>query len=215
MNKIVFFVMVILLITSFVWGENTKVLVLLPHNFGANFCLFMEVFEQMGFEVTITGLTTVVQPCASYAAVHGVQPVTVEFLTSEITDVSIYDCVAVMSSTQYGGNDPCADIMNDIYSLLIVYTAEEQNKAIWATCSGVRMLAAAGVIEGCNVTGAAAFSNEYTYAGANFVGGQLPPVVDGNIITTTRGQYYMHQNSEVILSVLAELENNTRAGGAE
>ena len=196
-----------------VWGENTKVLVLLPHNFGANFMLFMEVFGQLGFDVTIAGLTETVQPCSSYAAVHGVQPVEVDYLTNEITNVGDYDCVCVMSSTQYGSNDPCSDLISDINTLLLIFNAEQQNICLWATCSGVRVLAAAGVIDGCNVTGAAAFSDEYEYAGATFIGGQLPPVVDGNIITTTRGQYFMHENTEVIISVMAQLQAENNRGG--
>jgi len=215
MKTSIFILAVIILISTNVWGDNTRVLILLPDNFGANYSLFREVFEYLGFEITVTGLTETVQPCASYAGPLGIAPVTVDYLTSEVPDVSLYDCLAVMSSTQYGGNDPCAAMMDDVYSLLLLYNAEQQNKAIWATCSGVRMLAAAGVIYGCDVTGSSAFADEYTFAGGTFLGGHLPPVVDGNIITTTRGQYYMHQNCEVILSVLSELENNTREEVAE
>lgn len=213
MKKIIFVLVVFLLLATTIWGENTRILVLLPDNFGANCLLFMEVFEQLGFEIITAGITDIVEPCSAYAAVHGVQPVEVDYLTSEITDVATYDCVCVMSSTQYGSNDPCSDLINDINTLLLLYYAEQQNICLWATCSGVRVLAAADVINGCNVTGAAAFADEYEYAGATFIGGQLPPVVDGNIITTTRGQYFMHQNTEVILSLLAQLETRNSQGG--
>ncbi len=71
-----------------------------------------------------------------------------------------------------------------------------------AFCGGVRVLAAADVIAGRLVTGHDLYVDEYEAAGATWVGDDVPPVVDGTIITTVRGQYHSVQICEVIAEVI-------------
>jgi hypothetical protein len=46
------------------------------------------------------------------------------------------------------------------------------------------------------------YQNEYTAAGATYLGDDHPPVIDGNIITCVRDQYYHVKNSEAIIIAL-------------
>ena len=63
---------------------------------------------------------------------------------------------------------------------------------VGALCGGTRVLAAADVINGVTVTGHPLYSQEYVDAGANYVEGPVPPVVDGNILTSRRNQRSRH-----------------------
>lgn len=49
---------------------------------------------------------------------------------------------------------------------------------------------AAGILDGVTITGNNSYSAEYSAAGADFLGAGIPPVVVGNIVTSTRSNYY-------------------------
>jgi len=97
--------------------------------------------------------------------------------------------------------------MNDTHLISLLQNAEEQGKILWAACSGVRVLAAANLVNGVTIQGPdeAQYAAEFQAAGANFIGKNKPPVIDGNIVTVTRGQFYMMQN---VYAILTAMENN-------
>ena len=69
-------------------------------------------------------------------------------------------------------------------------------------CGGTRVLAAAGILDGVTVTGHLLYKQEVIDAGAIWAGDVVPPVVDGNILTTRRGQYYRTQIGEALRRML-------------
>ena len=98
----------------------------------------------------------------------------------------------------------------------LLQAANAQGKIIWATCGGPLVLAAAGIIDGIRIQGQPGNNNEfleiYEAVGAIYVGALLPPVIDGNIITTSRGQFLWETNNEAIITAM--LRNRTTAGRA-
>jgi putative intracellular protease/amidase len=191
-------------------SEPVRGLVLLAHNFGANSYIMRDKLEEFGWELTLTGLTETVQPCPSYAVPMGAQPLTVDVLIQDIQDLDDYDCLIIASASVFAGN-PFSDILASQEALDLVRSAVQESLAVAAWCAGVRVLAAADVIDGRNVTGHPNYQAEYEAAGATYLGSGIPPVTDGTIVTGTRGQYYNIQNCDAVAAVIArDLEGGER-----
>ena len=90
-------------------------------------------------------------------------------------------------------------------ALALVSQAVEDSLLVVAFCGGTRVLAAAQAIGGVRVTGHPDFLQEYLDAGAIWAGDTVPPVLDGNILTSRRGQYYSQQICEVMRTAVDSL----------
>lgn len=201
-------VMVILMIFGLslnnLQAENIKALVIFPNQFGANSYFILEKLEEFGWEITTTGVNSVIQPC------FWGDPVTVDVTIPEVDNITDYDCV-VLCPMRWWQNPTNAygDIINSPEAIDLFTTANEAGLILFATCAGVRVFAVADIIDGVNITGNANYQSEYIAAGGNFVGANIPPVIDGNIVTSTRGQYYWNQNPEAIKTAF-ENQINTK-----
>jgi putative intracellular protease/amidase len=182
-------------------AQETKVLVLLPDKYGANFNLNYDNFRNLGWSITIAGTTKTIKPCPVYAAPLGCMPVKADLLISDIENTDGFDCIAVMSGSHWARN-PCGDIIADTSSIRLIQEAVKKNKVVIAFCTGTRVLAAADVIKGRKVTGNWNYEQEYLKAGADFMGKNIPPVIDGNIITCTAGDFYNVHNCESVIKLL-------------
>jgi hypothetical protein len=167
-RKIVFLVSIFFIVEC-LSAQNIKTLYILPDNFGANNFLMLEKFEEFGWDVTVTGV------------------------------YNYYDCV-VIGTSRWWANPPNAygDLLNSLETMAILSVANDTGIVIYASCAGVRVLAAADIINGVNVTGTPYYLLEYLNAGANHMGANIPPVIDENIVTAMRSQYYFNQNVEAI-----------------
>ena len=212
----IYFFAALLLIQVPVSAQQPKVLHIIPRYYGLNYYLNMEMFESFGWDVTLAGVTPTVPPCP-YASGHTSR--SMDTLISQITDVSQFD-VIVIASQSWISNPPNAysDLLNSQAALDLIFAANDSGLVIWATCAGVRVLAAADIINGVNVQGRAGpgniYANEIIAAGGIYQGSQIPPVIDGNIVTTTRGQYYMIQNCEAIMTALENTQTLRDKEGA-
>ncbi len=195
-----------------VLAEDVKLLVILPDQYGANWYLHQDNYLLHGWNITYTGLTATVQPCQAFAENVNCPPIDTDLLLSEIDDITQWDCIVIGTSTQYGGNNPFIPLMNDTHTLELLQQAVANDVVIIAWCAGVRLLAAADVIDGRNVTGSENFSQEYVAAGANFITPDVPPVRDGCIITSTRGQYYSIQCFDLLEEAVYEYMAQTSSG---
>jgi hypothetical protein len=74
-----------------------------------------------------------------------------------------------------------------------------------AWCRAVRVLAAADVIDGKDVTGHADYQAIYESAGATFHE-LVPPIIDGNIVTGVRSRFYRTEMCEAIAASLGVYE---------
>lgn len=179
-------------------GE-VEALLLLCTSYGANYNLMRDVMEHNGWNVTTTALTSTVSTCYWGGSAH------VDVLLTDITDLAQYDILAIMPARAYTGTSH-AQLLASPDALSFVTQAVNEGLLVAAFCGGTRVLAAADVINGVTVTGHPNYEQEYLDAGAIVVGMDpaVPPVVDGNIITSRRGQYYAVQVCDVMQELLDE-----------
>ncbi len=212
--KKLFTILFVIFITTFVTAGNYKVLVFLPNNYGANFFLDISNFEKYGWEVTIAGNTLNVAPCPMYAQPLGCPYIEVDTLINDIQTVTSWDCVAVMSATlwlNYPNGNPCGDLIANTHALNLIQEAKNANMLVIGFCTGVRVLAAAQILNGAPVTGNPYYKNEYIAAGAIWQGEKRPPVIHNNIVTSTAGDFYNIHNCAAIFraeALMAHSKNN-------
>jgi putative intracellular protease/amidase len=176
-------------------GE-VRILMVFGDRVGGYHYFTSDAWEQRGWRLTSAGLQPTLNPCSL-----GV-PFNVDTLITEITDLSNYDCLAIMQSLAWNGTSH-DDLLASPEALALVQQAVADSLLVVASCGGVRVLAAAGVINGVTVTGHANYSQEYIDAGAIWVGDGVPPVLDGKILTSSAGRYYCNQITEVMREYFA------------
>jgi len=188
--------------------NDMNVLVYVPNKYGANLFLNTDSIENLGWQITLAGARKTSAGCPSFGILSDL---TMDVQFSENIDISQYDAVAVMPSSKKSA-DPYGDLIESQAALELINSAVEQGLPIFAPCAGVRVLAAADVISGRHVIGDEAFVDEYQAAGATYVEGKPPPLIDGNIVTVRRGLYYYKENSEAVATIL---ENSLLVNGEE
>ena len=184
---------------SNVTAEEIDMLILVPRNYGTNYYLNRDNFELFGWNITLAGVTGTCSPCPVYGGPLGSPPLIVDVLISEIPDVTAYDIVAVTMGSGAAGN-PCGDLLASQQALDLVSAAADAGLVVAGFCTGVRVLAAADVIDGRQVTGSPGFLSEYNSAGATYLA-STTPVIDGNIVTTMMGDSFSRENCEALAFV--------------
>lgn len=179
----------------------TEVLVILPSSYGANYFLTRDILDQFGWNVTLTGTTEVVAACP-WARGVALTSIHTDTLLCDIDDITNYDIVLISTGSNYASN-PFGNLIESEDCLQLLQDAREAGIVIGAWCGAVRVLAAADIIDGVQVTGHANYEDEYVNAGAIYLGSQIPPVIDQNIVTATRGMYFNQQNCEALDDALA------------
>lgn len=182
-------------------SNDIHVLVLVPDQYGANHYLNRDNFELYGWDVTLAGVKNTVESCSSAFGFHRIPTTTMDVLASDIANVGQYDAV-VISPVEGQTRSAYNDLLKSPAALELVNSAAEHGLALYAACAGVRVLAGADVIGGKRVAGEPRFQSEYVAAGALYVEGAPPPVIDGNIVTARRGRYYNTQNCEAIATAI-------------
>ena len=170
--------------------DDPHALFLMSERYGVNYYLYRDQLEQLGWTVTVAGLTDTVETCPPYGQQLHVPPLTADLLVGDVGDVASYDCVALMTSTQFFSDDPFRDVMESPAAMALLTEAHDAGIPVFASCSAVRALAAADLIEGIGVVGSPKFQTEYEAAGATFLGSDHPASNTDNIITAARGMYY-------------------------
>ncbi len=178
--------------------NQINALLILPQNYGANYYLNRINMERLGWDITLTGVNETITPCSTFAGPHGCEPLNVDVLLTDIEDVTAYDVVAIMPASKYYYDA----LLASETALDLIRTAHDAGKVVFAACGGVRVLAAAGILQDHTVTGALEFQSECEDAGASYVPSGFPPVVDGNLVTATRGMYYHINNIEAIANAV-------------
>lgn len=177
-------------------GE-VRALLMVCNRYGANYNLIRDVMELYGWDITTVGVTPTVSTCY-YGG-----PITVDTLITEITDVSQYDFLAIMTSRKLQTGGSHAQLLASPEALSLVAQAASESLLVVALCGGTRVLAAADVINGVTVTGAEEYLQEYLDAGAVWAGETGLPVEDKNFITSTRNQINSRRLCEVIRTYIA------------
>ena len=194
--------------------QGTHVLFLMPRNLGANNFLVRDVMEEFGWKVTRTAVLEEIPPCGFWGQHPGALPVRPDVMVSDISDLGDYDCLFIATSPGQAWKvpDSYSDLLDSPEALDLVRSAVSQGLAVFAMCSGVRVLAAADVLQDTHVVGAPRFRDEFTAAGALYEGNErndTRPLIDGNIITAARGQTY---NDSIVMAVASVLEEKLPRG---
>ncbi len=186
-------------------AEPFHILVFVPNTFGANSMLNLEMYERNGWQVTLAGVTQTVTPCSA-----DLPTLQMDELIQNIPDIEPYDAIVIWPCRWWQGN-PYGDLIASPQALALIRQADQADKVIWSTCAGLRVLAAADIIEGVRVQGRPGTNNvfaaEYQAAGAIYLGYNLPPIIDSNIVTTTRGQLLWEMNNDAIGNALVGLQD--------
>jgi len=182
---------------------DIKVLFVLSNNCGPNTYYTMDDMEKFGWQITKAAMTQTVSPCPLFG---GLPTITVDRLLTDITNIAEYDAIALMPASWRAGN-AYADILASSYAKNLFKAANDSGLVIWTLCGGTRVLAAANIINGKKVLGASVYLSEYQNAGAIYLGDDHLPVIDGNIVTCMRDQFYHYKNAEAMTTAL---ENNPR-----
>ena len=186
--------------------KDIRALFLVSKNYGLNYFLMRDVMDLYGWKVIHTGVSDKITACPAVSQQLGIHPVIPDIPVLAIEDLDEYDCLIIPPGA---GNfnpvpDAFEDLLNSPEALGLVKRASDEGLPVFAICSGSRVLAAADVLSGKRMVGSPRFLEEYRAAGAEYLGNERndhPPVIDGNIITGTRGQYYNVANCQAVASV--------------
>jgi len=184
-------------------ANNIKALYIFPDKFGANNYLMLDDIERFGWDITLAGTSELMKPCGGAKANFGASDTYVDVILTDSLDITEYDCLIIgPASWQYG--DAYGDLMASESVMKMINKANDSGKIIYATCAGVRVLAKSGILVGKNVTGRDEYKSEFIAGGANYLGTGILPVIDRNIVTSSRGLYFHLQNSQAIATALEE-----------
>lgn len=186
---------------------NVKVLVLMPKYYGANTILLLDNIKKIGWEVTTCGISKSVEPC-TWAAGLNMPVFTTDLETSEITDITQYD-VLILPNASWRSSPKAIwnDVIENEHAMSLIKDAVDNNIVVYAACSAPRVLASGGLLNGVNMTGEVTFQKEFTDAGANYLGPNILPVIDKNIITSTRGMFYYNEIYEAVSTALEQTKS--------
>jgi putative intracellular protease/amidase len=190
---------------------DVHLLVLLDDDLGANYNFstshdllgpvdnnIRKHFERYGWRITEAAVAGRVDSCSVSGAPFGSRGETVDVLVSEIQDLSPYDAVILAPGREHRA------LLNSPEALDLIRSAVNEGRVVGAWCRAVRVLAKAGVIRGRRVGGNPDYRAEYEAAGAVYAGSDVPPVIDGNIVTCARSRYYRTEMCEAIATAIAE-----------
>jgi putative intracellular protease/amidase/ABC-type dipeptide/oligopeptide/nickel transport system permease subunit len=187
--------------------KEIRALWLVSKNYGLNYFLMRDVFDQFGWKVIHTGVLDSISACPPVHEQLGIHPIEPDVSLSAIEDLSEYDCLIIPPGS--GNFNPVPNAFGDLLgsneALTLIRKAVQGGLPVFAICSGSRVLAAADVIREKKMVGSPRFVEEYEAAGAIYLGNERndhAPVIDGNIITGTRGQYYNLANCQAVAAVV-------------
>lgn len=194
--------------------EGVNALLLVSRNYGLNYFLMRDNFDEYGWDVIHTAVLDTVPPCTFWGRHPGALHAIPDMYISEIADIDNYDCLIIPTSPGNAWKVPNSyeDLIDSPDALKLINEAVHSNLPVFAMCSGVRVLAAANVISKRHVVGSPRFKEEYEEAGAIYVGNErndTPPLIDDNIITSARGQTYNYANAMAVATVIERRQKKT------
>ncbi|MGY5855827.1 MAG: DJ-1/PfpI family protein [Candidatus Thorarchaeota archaeon] len=177
--------------------DPVEILLLLDHGYGGNVPFIINILERFEWSITTAGLAPTLTSC-DYL---GDEVFTVDMLITEISDLSQFDIISIMPGNSH-------DLLRtNQTSLDLIDSAVDQGLVVSAWCRGVRVLAAADVIDGKNITGNADYVAEYEAAGATF-NELVAPIIDDNIVTGVRSRYYRDEMCQAIATAAGVYETD-------
>lgn len=185
-------------------ASEIDLLVIIPDKWGANTFFNMDDYLRAGWNVTFAGLTNPVVPCSGFRTLSGVVDFPVDILIDSGIDPTDYDAIVIGPATSGTGPNPYGTLIDSPETGSLLQSAVTTETFVWSTCAGLRVFAAADIINGRQVVGNDRFIDEYTAAGAIYLGSNHPPVKDSPVLTTVRGMYYHHHLNDFIARAIEQ-----------
>ena len=162
-------------------ANGVDLLLLMARNYGLNYFYNKDTFELFGWNLIRTGVLDAIPACPPVSDQIGLKPIIPDISLSDIAETVKYDGIALMPAAgSYNPvPSPFGDILDSPEAMGLIRMASTDGLAVSAVCAGVRVLAAAGIIQGKKVVGSPRFQDEYQKAGAEFLGKDHPPSVQG------------------------------------
>lgn len=128
-------------VTAYSPGHN--VMILAANGVGETYFHAKDKFESWGWIVTTAGLTQSVISCPN----TNPRPVPVDILISEVNNntISQYECIFIPSGGHWN------PLLNDMTTLDLISGAYNLSLVISSLCVGIRVLAAANIIDGVRI----------------------------------------------------------------
>jgi protease I len=180
-------------------NNDVQILFIMDDDYGANYHFIRPILENWGWNVTLAGTSMTIDPCTFQAPNATLD---MDLLITDVDSLEPYDAISLMPGNSHEG------LLNSQVAHDLIMDANSSGLVIAAWCRAVRVLAASGVIAGVNVTGHADYASEYADAGANYLPGDIPPVIDGNIVTTIRSRFYRQRMCDAIAIALGVYEED-------
>ena len=168
-------------------------------------------FEDFGWNITIAGISDTIGPCPWGESTYNIEPLIVSTKMNEINSITDFDAVVILPGRDF------SRLITDDTALNLLKEANNNGMIIAAWCRGVRLLAAADIIQGRNIIGHFDYFEDYKASDANYVeysfkwenGNKIfenvtPPIRDRNIITTIRSLYYRNEMCQLIKEAVEE-----------
>jgi len=184
-------------------NERVRMLLLWGDHYGSNCTMstkklsIVDKFRRYGWELTSAAVTKTVAPCG-FARERGAEAIEMDCLVDELGDVAAFDGLSIMPGPAHRG------LVESSAALEWIRRAAAAGLVVSAWCRGVRVLAAADVLDGKQVVGHADDKDAIEAAGGLFVGQDHPPVIDGRLVTGARSYYYRAKNAEAIRKAIEE-----------
>jgi hypothetical protein len=173
-----------------------KALILVDDHYGGSLNIEdNENYLSYGWEVTLACCTEEVSPCP-WASMHGCEVITADLLTSQLDNALEWDVITVAPGETH------ENIMACPYVLDLLAEATDNGIPVSAWCRGVRVLAAADIIDGVSITGHIDYEDEYLAAGADYLGNAEPPTEDMGIITAVKSNQYRSEMCELTMEAV-------------
>jgi hypothetical protein len=176
--------------------EPVDILLIMDHDYGANVPFIITIFERYGWNFTTTGLDETLVSCAYLG-----ETLDVDILLTDIVDITQFDAISIMPGESH------EQLRTTQAALDLIQEAMAQNLVVSAWCRAVRVLAAADVLDGKNITGHSDYESEYIAAGATF-NELVPPVIDGSLVTGVRSRFYRDEMCQAIATALGVYESD-------
>ena len=195
-----------------------NVLIIAGDKYGSSFVVsdenipsIKQQFEDFEWNIAISGISDTIRPCPWGESTFNIEPLFVLIKINEINSITDFDAVVILPGRDF------SRLITDDTTLNLLKEANNKGMVIAAWCRAVRLLAAADIIRGRNIIGHFDYFEDYKAAGATYVeysfkwedGNKIfknvmPPIRDGNIITTVRSLYNRNEMCQLIKETVEE-----------
>ena len=180
---------------------GVDLLYLMSRNYGVNYFLDRDRFEELGWNIMHSGVIDTIPPCPFYYLRFHLPSVVPEIPLSEI-DATDFDAVLMSTTSRFASPIPFDEFLNSEPLLSLLRQAVADDVGVYSVCHASRVLAAAGVIDGKEVVCHDKWRGEIEKAGGIFKDKESPPTIAGTIVTGARDQYHSYVNTQALTTVV-------------